>query len=349
MEELIAARRRRRPSLRCGPRCTRASTTWSPTPTTGSSGAGSPRPIRRSTCGTGPLAAAVEHKLVVEIARRGARPRSRCRHLPRGRRQRRGVAAARVADHGLAGAGASLGLAPDPDRRGLRPARLRPRGRCPGVRPAGPGSGSDTGTGERYAALLYTIRHGVSSCGRRRDRGTPEPSCSGCSPGTRRSRSGGHRRRRTPGRGGARPVLPVARALRTPTSPTDRRHRPTRRVRRRVPRPAARRVAAGGARTRRHRRPPRRPRRRLPAAVRRPTSSGTARPRPRPRSCSTASRTACPSSTATTSSRRGTSPRPAAIRPPRRSRSRRSCTMGSSSRRASSSTRRRACPAPAAA
>ena len=70
---------------------------------------------------------------------------------------------------------------------------------------------------------------------------------------------------------------------------------------------------------------------RLRAVVRR-----DARARP---SCSTGSRSACPSSTATRSSPRATSPRPAATRPPRRSRWRRCSPTGSSSRPASWSTR----------
>ena len=79
------------------------------------------------------------------------------------------------------------------------------------------------------------------------------------------------------------------------------------------------------------------------------TSSGTARRTPR-RSCSTGSRSACPSCTAPTS-RAAPPRRRARLLPdrPRRSRWRRCCATGSSSRRASWSTRCRACPARGAA
>ncbi len=74
------------------------------------------------------------------------------------------------------------------------------------------------------------------------------------------------------------------------------------------------------------------------------TRPGTARSTPHP-TCSTASRSACPSCTAPRSVPPATSPRPAAIRRRPRSPWRRCCTTASSSRAASWSTRSPACPA----
>ena len=279
---------------RCGRRCTRASTTSKPIPTTGSLAAGSVR---------GHPSLAVRYAARPRRPRAGARARDRPPDRPR-RRPRpvpgQSSPARPWPEPGsrsrLAGARPQR-LAAGAPRRGVRPARV-PAWRRPtlgGSRRLPFGHGIVCSDVYRYAAWRIERR---SSGGR----GTRAPSCCGCSPGTRRSRSGLVTADSNAGPG-SRDLYPSLAAA-YPDLAYDA-GRP-----RRSTSPGStwcswRCPTASRSRwrrdARRHRRPPRRPRRRLPPAGRRRTTQwygGEATPHP---SCSTGSRSACPSCSATTS------------------------------------------------